>query len=479
MDSMTITERLCDVHPDTARHLAQKLHRKKEEFSMVRKFYLADQQGTNDDERAVTARVSTPDVDRDGEVVLSEGIDTTEYVKNGVLLWAHRYDQPAIGRSVWPPKIDKNGMVCKFQFAKTQFADEIYQLYRDGYMKAFSIGFIPLDYDKETKTHRKISLLEISCVPVPANQNAVVMEAFQKGIITSDVLKKDFGLDDAPVRTEEEKGDIPVQVEEVAPAPVETPKEAEAKILDAENNPSMQDIFMAIERALNPPQEKPQEVGAPPVPWYSVNEIYPVNFPSGHCIFTEYLPGRKVQPSYRQDYIFSDGLVTLAGERVEVVAAWRKKDDSPSIGEATVKITADIKEFAEQIEGVKVALVEVLKLKEQANALIPSPDDRLPELIAEVRAVGENVAELMATVEGMKAPAINISTEGAQKRDLQAKDQPDILPDILSAPAPPPAPVAPVDIKADIRAVISELPIKSILADAVKLEISRLRGRVE
>jgi len=206
MDTMTTTERLCDTHPDAARKLAQRLHRKKEEFEMVRKFYLAEPQGSNEDERSVTARVSTPDVDRDGEIILSEGIDVSEYQKNPVLLWAHRYEIAPIGKALWA-KADKGGLICKFQFAPTQFADEVYQLYRGGYMRAFSIGFIPLDYDSKTKTHKRVSLLEVSAVPVPANQNATVMEAYEKGIIKSASLKKDFGIADSPAAEPEPAAD--------------------------------------------------------------------------------------------------------------------------------------------------------------------------------------------------------------------------------------------------------------------------------
>jgi HK97 family phage prohead protease len=186
-----------DINPDEARKMAQKLHQKKDEIMLVRKSYVAEvaSEEKKEEERALVARVSTEERDRDGEIIEPAGIDLTSYLKNSVLMWAHRYADPPIGRALWA-KLDSKGLVCKFQFAKTQFADEIYQLYKDGYLKAFSIGFLPLDYDEENKIHRKISLLEVSAVPVPANENCLVMEAYQKGLLNSDRLKKDLGIDD-------------------------------------------------------------------------------------------------------------------------------------------------------------------------------------------------------------------------------------------------------------------------------------------
>jgi len=199
-----------DVNADRAKELAQKLHIKKDELSFIRKFYVSEKSEVNEDERTVTARVSTNDRDRDGEVVDAKGIDFSAYEKNAVLLWSHRYSDPPIGKALWT-KSDDSGLVVKFEFAKTQFADEIYQLYKGKFLNAFSIGFIPLDFDTETKTHKKISLLEVSAVPVPANENAIVMEAYQKGMIKSKRLKEDLEIeiedDDQDVEIEFVVGD--------------------------------------------------------------------------------------------------------------------------------------------------------------------------------------------------------------------------------------------------------------------------------
>jgi HK97 family phage prohead protease len=215
-----------DINPDDAKHMAQRLHRKKDDLNFVRKVFTIDKVEAVDEERSIVARVSTNDRDRDGEVVEPKGIDLSNYSKNPCLLWAHRYDMPAIGKALWS-KTDDKGLICKFQFAPTQFADEIYQLYKGGYQRAFSIGFIPMDFDSVEKVHRKVSLLEVSAVPVPANQDALVLEAYTKGIIKSDQLMQDLNVVMTPVLEKDttvcEKD---TDAESVAPEP-------EVKVSDA------------------------------------------------------------------------------------------------------------------------------------------------------------------------------------------------------------------------------------------------------
>ena len=151
-----------DINPDDAKHMAQRLHRKKDDLNFVRKVFTIDKVEAVDEERSIVARVSTNDRDRDGEVVEPKGIDLSNYTKNPCLLWAHRYDMPAIGKALWS-KTDDKGLICKFQFAPTQFADEIYQLYKGGYQRAFSIGFIPMDFDSVEKAYTLINQSKPAC----------------------------------------------------------------------------------------------------------------------------------------------------------------------------------------------------------------------------------------------------------------------------------------------------------------------------
>lgn len=154
----------------------------------------------NESERTLTAMVSTDGIDRMDEVLDPKGADLRNYRRNPVVLWAHDYNTPPIGKALWIKK-SGNGLLSKVQFANTEFGKEIFELYKGGFLSAFSVGFIPkkvdtpeLDGDKSSKGKRKPrrifkewEVLEYSAVPVPANPEALSL-AMQKGILKSDSL---------------------------------------------------------------------------------------------------------------------------------------------------------------------------------------------------------------------------------------------------------------------------------------------------
>lgn len=140
--------------------------------------------------------------DRMDEVIRADGWQLKNFKENPVFMWVHDYKQPPIGKAkkVW---IDKEAKKLKFniEFAPAEtyeFADTIYKLYKGGFLRAVSVGFIPIefeegegaeeDFGKPTKKPRKVytkqDLLELSGVPVPANPNALG-EARDKKLITA------------------------------------------------------------------------------------------------------------------------------------------------------------------------------------------------------------------------------------------------------------------------------------------------------
>jgi len=165
----------------------------------------------DDIEGTLTAYVSTDARDRMDEVLLPDGADMKNYKRNPVVLFAHDYQSPPIGKALWI-KNDGDGIIAKVKFASTEFAQEIFTLFKEGIMSAFSVGFIPkqwVDGDGEKKarrTYEKWELLEFSAVPVPANPEALAL-AMSKGLIKSEVLKKEFKIEPppAPVPVEPEK----------------------------------------------------------------------------------------------------------------------------------------------------------------------------------------------------------------------------------------------------------------------------------
>ena len=133
------------------------------------------------EDQAITFVLSTDDVDRHGDVISADGWVLDSYRENPVLLWAHDYRKPAIGRAaqVW---VEPHRLLAKMEFAPTKFAQEIASLYRSGFQWGVSVGFKPLRYEerRDEKTGAFLGLrfleqelLEVSAVPVPANRNAL------------------------------------------------------------------------------------------------------------------------------------------------------------------------------------------------------------------------------------------------------------------------------------------------------------------
>ena len=163
---------------------------------------------SDDTERTITAVISTSAVDRDREVLMPDGAEFESYLKNPVVLWAHQHFDLPIGRTLWI-KADKKKITAKAQFAKTPLAEQIYQMYKDGYLSAFSVGFNPLSWREPTEQERKRAgwkdvrtvydkweLLEFSAVPVPSNPEALAVAVKSKQIHLDDKLLKSLGLDE-------------------------------------------------------------------------------------------------------------------------------------------------------------------------------------------------------------------------------------------------------------------------------------------
>ena len=115
-------------------------------MKMLKRVFDGEIKSIDEHEHTLTAYVSTGARDRMDEVLSPSGVDLKSFKKNPVVLWAHNYNQPPIGKALWI-KRDGEGIVSKVQFAKTEFAQEIFNLYKDGFMKAFSVGFIPREHE--------------------------------------------------------------------------------------------------------------------------------------------------------------------------------------------------------------------------------------------------------------------------------------------------------------------------------------------
>ncbi len=116
---------------------------------------------------------STSAVDRQGDSIDQRGWDLKNFLKNPVMPWAHKYDELPLAKVTHIEVTDK-GLEAEFEFAPVEGnpkAQQVKTLYDQGYLNAVSVGFIPKE--RNGKTITKAELLEISIVPVPANQEAL------------------------------------------------------------------------------------------------------------------------------------------------------------------------------------------------------------------------------------------------------------------------------------------------------------------
>ena len=152
----------------------------------------------------VEATITTETIDRDGEVLISQGMNATEYELNPVVFYNHDYAQP-IGR-ISELRRGKGKIDATIQFAQrpegfegSYFPEFIESLVDQGIVKGISVGFVPEaggvrkasakdreDYGEHVRqVYSKWKLLEVSVAPLPANATALV-SAVRKGVINKD-----------------------------------------------------------------------------------------------------------------------------------------------------------------------------------------------------------------------------------------------------------------------------------------------------
>jgi len=152
-----------------------------------RQFIAQTKAGSIDEKNAsLIAFASTDAIDRDGEVILPSAFEKSllSFRKNPVVLWAHDHSRLPIGRSLAENIID-TGLQFNPQFAikESLFAKEVFELYKSGFLNAFSVGFVPKEFTKdeaegkEVKVFTEVELLEVSAVPVPSNSGALVLRS--------------------------------------------------------------------------------------------------------------------------------------------------------------------------------------------------------------------------------------------------------------------------------------------------------------
>lgn len=148
---------------------------------------LATEAGATDPERTLSFTISTVRQDRDRDTIDPVGWAVDDYLRNPVVLWAHDYTQPSIGKALSVGGSEE-GVSSLAEFASADiypFADTIFKLLTNGFLRAVSVGFWPVEWVFNEESggidFKKQELWEYSVVPIPSNPDAL-MDAKSKGI---------------------------------------------------------------------------------------------------------------------------------------------------------------------------------------------------------------------------------------------------------------------------------------------------------
>lgn len=152
-------------------------------------------------------------VDRHGETVNPDGWDFTNYMNNPVVLYAHDYGSLPIGK-VNDISRDGDKWIAKGVFAPEEaspMAGYVSKLYKAGFIKTVSVGFMPLELDAEYNSLKQ-ELLELSFVPVPANPEALSL-AKKLGLDIEDLKAKGMLKEVENKADEPQPEDVPLETE--------------------------------------------------------------------------------------------------------------------------------------------------------------------------------------------------------------------------------------------------------------------------
>lgn len=169
-----------------------------------------------DDERTITGIASTPNMDRDSDVMDMMG---AKFALPIPLLWQHNHNMPVgevTSATVTPDGIEIVAKIAKIdeEGVLKNRIDEAWQSIKSGLVKCLSVGFRAIDYDYIQDSYglniKSWEWYELSVVTVPANADAIITSAKQIKKAFTDVGVKEL----APVQPVIE---TPTQVESIVP----------------------------------------------------------------------------------------------------------------------------------------------------------------------------------------------------------------------------------------------------------------------
>ena len=155
------------------------------ERKMIAKDVLSD--GMTQDGNIIRFVASKEIIDRDGDIIYVDGIDTKNFAKNPLFLWGHDTSRKPIGKIV---NLEKSTgldgikqLNIAVEFYGSEEAQEIRDMYVNGFLSGVSVRILPKSYEQYKNKdgawgwkYLTSELLEVSAVTVPANQGALIQK---------------------------------------------------------------------------------------------------------------------------------------------------------------------------------------------------------------------------------------------------------------------------------------------------------------
>jgi hypothetical protein len=210
--------------------------------------------------------------DRDGDIISIDGWELANFKKNPVLLWLHGYggrDLP-IGRakSIGVKEIGgKKKLVFEPEFEDiTDEGKTIARFYDEGWLKAWSVGFRPLesqrigsdsDWNAPYK-YLKQELLEISAVPIPALPSAVIMDNAKSWGLNMNVVKS--FIDSMGKKDNKDEKTKEVETKKKEEVKEEKTVEKQGRVISAKNESKIKAAIASLQEVLSSlGEDKPTE----------------------------------------------------------------------------------------------------------------------------------------------------------------------------------------------------------------------------
>ena len=158
-----------------------------------------------DDKKPLVFIANEESPDRMGDVIEAAGWELSAFVQNPVMMLAHDHKGLPIG--TWRDvKVEGKQLLATANFDSADpEALAVEGKYRRGIMKGVSVGFRPLEFDivngggHETFRFKKVELLEISAVAIPAHPAALLQRAM---LISKDAKPRTSGDELSAVNVE-------------------------------------------------------------------------------------------------------------------------------------------------------------------------------------------------------------------------------------------------------------------------------------